>query len=224
VRQGELEPVNGQRGFTLIEILVALLVFVTGVAGLLALLVTALALHRDGLDLGRATRDLDELRAVLRAEVAAGEHFDAEQRTWKDIPSAQLPDGTRYAVHFLAGDGVQPARAAVRVGRSEAELAAAPVALILVLPDGPTLAEEVRRYRRRHGTPAPDAPLPDAPAQDAPAPNEPVPGAPVPDAPEAGTPPAAEAAAPEPPAEAAPSGTPPEAPAGTPAGNDAEEH
>jgi len=141
-----------QRGFTLIEVLVAMLVFVTGVAGLLALLVTALALHRDGLNLARATRDLDELRATIVAEVAAGEHFDAERQAWLDVAGAELPDGTRYSVHFIPGDGVEPDRAALRFGANEAErLTARPV--LFALPAGPSLSQLVARWRERIARP-----------------------------------------------------------------------
>ncbi|HTE05601.1 MAG TPA: prepilin-type N-terminal cleavage/methylation domain-containing protein [Planctomycetota bacterium] len=145
------------RGFTLIEVLVAMLIFVTGAAGLLALLVTALALHRDGLNLARAARDLDELRSTLVAEVAAGGHFDAQRGQWVDVASAELPDGTRYAVRFVPGDGVQPNRAELRLGASDAELAAA-APVILVLPEGPPLALEVARWRERASRPAPATP------------------------------------------------------------------
>jgi prepilin-type N-terminal cleavage/methylation domain-containing protein len=142
------------RGFTLIEVLVAMMIFVTGAAGLLALLVTALALHRDGLNLTRATRDLDELRSTLVAEVAAGGHYDKDGGKWVDITSAALPDGTRYAVHFLAGSGVEPNRAELRVGASDAELAGA-VPVILVLPEGPSIAADVARWRLRAARPEP---------------------------------------------------------------------
>jgi prepilin-type N-terminal cleavage/methylation domain-containing protein len=137
-----------QRGFTLIEVLVAMLVFVTGVTGLLALLVTALALHRDGLNLARATRDLDALRAEVCAEVAAGGHRDAAREAFVDVTAAEFPGGLRYSVHFLAGDGVQPDRAELRLGASEAELRTAPP-VVFVLPAGPPLGEAVGRWRAR---------------------------------------------------------------------------
>ncbi len=141
-----------QRGFTLIEVLVAMLVFVTGVAGLLALIVTALALHRDGLNLARATRDFDALRATIVAEVAAGGHFDADRHAFVDVAVAALPDGTTYAVHFIPGDGVEPDRAELRFGANEAELRTArPV--VFALPTGPPLASTVARWRERQARP-----------------------------------------------------------------------
>ncbi len=140
--------VEGQRGFTLIEVLVAMLVFVTGMAGLLALLVTALALHRDGLNLARATRDLDQIRAVVAAEVAAGQHFDAQRGAWLDVASARLPDGSFYAVRFLAGDGEQPLRAELRMGASERDLKTAE-AVLCALQEGESAAARVARFRQR---------------------------------------------------------------------------
>ncbi len=141
---------SASRGFTLIEILVALLVFVTGVTGLLALLTTALAMHRDGLTLSRVTRDLDAVVAQVRREVAAGQHHDAEHDAFADVAATSLPDGTTYSVHFLPPRGDQPLLAELRVAGSSKELARSrPVTF--AVPEGPPRSAEVLRYRTRGG-------------------------------------------------------------------------
>ena len=116
---------RGQRGFTLIEILVALMVFLAGVSGLLALLVTGMALHGQGLGLARATAHLDEAGAELQRQVAAGERWDAERQAWTDIEAAQLPDGTWFAATFLPAQADEPLFAELRVAASRKGLAGA---------------------------------------------------------------------------------------------------
>ena len=115
----------GQRGFTLIEILVALMVFLAGVSGLPALLTTGLALHGQGLALSRATAHLDEVGAELQRQVAAGERWDAERQAWTDVEAAQLPDGTWFAATFLPAGADEPLIAELRVAASRKGLTGA---------------------------------------------------------------------------------------------------
>ncbi len=102
-----------QRGFTLIEILVALTIFVTAIGGILALMTTALAMHRDGLAAARVSSALEGVVGQLALAVAAGEHraesrlgaesspgAEPAQASWRDIPPTRNPDGLWYQVHF----------------------------------------------------------------------------------------------------------------------------
>jgi prepilin-type N-terminal cleavage/methylation domain-containing protein len=151
-------------GFTLIEILIALLVFLTGVTGLLALLTTALAMHRDGVTLARVSRDIDGAMAQLRREVAAGQHWDAVHETFVDVPGALLPNGTAWAVHFLPARGEQPLLAELRVAGSVKELPRARP-LPVVLTPGPAREDAVQRFRNRgRGQPLDAQPPPDSQA------------------------------------------------------------
>lgn len=140
--------VSKQRGFTLIEILVAMMVFLTGVTGLLALMTTALAMHRDGISLARATSDLDGIVAKLRREVALGRHHDEVSDAWTDVESAELPDGTVYSVHFLPSYADGLLLAELRVAGRVRDLPRAPM-IRIVLPTAPLRAEAVMRYRNR---------------------------------------------------------------------------
>ncbi|HVQ27019.1 MAG TPA: prepilin-type N-terminal cleavage/methylation domain-containing protein [Planctomycetota bacterium] len=115
----------GQRGFTLIEILVALMIFLAGVSGLLALLTTGLALHGQGLALSRATARLDEVGAEVQRQVAAGERWDAERQAYTDVEAGQLPDGTWYSVVFLPAQPDEPLCVELRVATSRKGLASA---------------------------------------------------------------------------------------------------
>jgi prepilin-type N-terminal cleavage/methylation domain-containing protein len=136
------------RGFTLIEILVALMVFLTGVTGLLALMTSALAMHRDGITLARATGDLDGIVARVRREVALGRHHDEVNDTWTDVVAEEMPDGTVYSVRFVPGDASGLLLAELRVAGSARNLPRAPV-IRIVLPTDPLRAEAVSRYRSR---------------------------------------------------------------------------
>ncbi|MGQ0554237.1 MAG: type IV pilus modification PilV family protein [Planctomycetota bacterium] len=108
-----------ERGFTLIEILVALTIFVTAIGGILALMTTALAMHRDGLAAARVSSALEGVVGQLALEVAAGEHraesrlgaegrlgaesspgTESSQASWRDIPPTKNPDGLWYQVQF----------------------------------------------------------------------------------------------------------------------------
>lgn len=116
---------RGTTGFTLIEILVAMMIFLAGVSGLLALLTTGLALHGQGLALSKATAHLDAVGAELQRQLAAGERWDNERQAWTDVEAAQLLDGTWYSVVFLPPGVDEPLVAELRVATSRKALAAA---------------------------------------------------------------------------------------------------
>ena len=138
--------VRGARGFTLIEVLVALFVFLTGVTGILALMTTALALHREGLQTGRATRQIDDVIARVQREIAEGGHRASNGEDYTDVPALRLPDGTWCSTHFLPPRGVEPLVAEIRLSGTQAGLAAArPVRVVLA--EGPAPEKEVQRLR-----------------------------------------------------------------------------
>lgn len=132
-------------GFTLIEVLVALFVFLTAVTGILALMTTALAMHRDGLQLARATRQLEDVVGQVRRELSAGQHRGAEGQRLPIAPW-KLPDGTWCSVSWEPVRGEEPPVAAVRVAGSQAGLKTAR-AVRFVLPDGPLPAQAAERLR-----------------------------------------------------------------------------
>jgi len=141
-------PSAGQRGFTLIEILVAMMIFLAGVSGLLALLTTGLALRGQGLALSRATAHLDEAGAELARQVAAGERWDAERQDWVDVEAAQLPDGTWFSAGFLPQGPDEPLVAELRVAASRKGLAGALPVRRAVDPGAITWAS-VRRFQEQ---------------------------------------------------------------------------
>ncbi|HEX5009492.1 MAG TPA: prepilin-type N-terminal cleavage/methylation domain-containing protein [Planctomycetota bacterium] len=148
---------RGARAFTLIEVLVALFVFLTGVTGILALMTTALALHREGLQAGRATRQIDDVIARVQREVAAGGHRAANGEDYADVPALRLPDGTWCAVHFLPPRGVEPLVAEIRLAGTQAGLQPArPVRAVLA--EGPAPDQEVLRLREARTRAAPEKP------------------------------------------------------------------
>lgn len=146
---------RARAGFTLIEILVALFIFMTGVLGVLALMTTGLALHRDGLQLARATRQLDGAAATLLRELAAGGHRGAGGEL-VDVASRRLADGTWLAVRFRDAHGDEPAVAELLLAGTAAGLASA-TPVRLVLPDGPPPAVALARLRAARGRAAEEA-------------------------------------------------------------------
>ena len=132
-------------GFTLIEVLVALFVFLTAVTGILALMTTALAMHRDGLQLARSTRQLEDVVAQVRRELSAGQHRGAEGQPVAIAPW-KLPDGTWCSVSWEPVRGEEPPVAAVRLAGAQAGLKTARVVRD-VLPEGPLPAQEAERLR-----------------------------------------------------------------------------
>ena len=145
---------RSRAGFTLIEVLVALMVFLAGVTGILALMTTALAMHRDGLVQARATRRLDDLVERARRLAAEGLLVDARTGEPSGLRAEKLEDGLWWDLRRLPARGEEGPLAELRVAGSEAGLAAAEPVLC-VLPEGPrpeVLAERLAR-RLRGGTP-----------------------------------------------------------------------
>lgn len=156
-RAGGHPPRRGPAGFTLVEVLVAMFVFLTGVTGILALMTTALALHREGLQVARASRQLDDVLASVQREVSATGTEAVEGAERADFPARRLQDGTWMAVHFLPPRGDEPLVAEIRLAGSQAALAAArPVRA--VLSTGPPPAQEALRLAAARGRAAPGKP------------------------------------------------------------------
>jgi len=145
-------PRRSARGFTLIEILIAMMVFLAGIAGVLALFSTGLAMHRDGLAVSDGTRALDEVARRIEDEVRAGRNWDELNGRWRAIEAATLPDGRWWSASFTAEHGrarkgtllVQ-----VRVAASREGLASARPVPLVVEP-APDRALAIERYRAFH--------------------------------------------------------------------------
>ncbi len=135
-------------GFTLIEILVAMLVFLAAITGILALMTTALAMHRDGLVAHEVTRSLEALTEQLQVEVSAGEHLDPETGAWVDVELRQLSARSVCRVRFESRADGTGLLAWVAVAASAAGLPAAQEMPVWLSAE-PTAAETVRRYQRR---------------------------------------------------------------------------
>lgn len=102
-----------ERGFTLIEILIALMVFMAGITGILALLSTGVVLHREGLDAARTPQLVEDVAAALQREVAAHALYDPVTRTWSDLRAGFDPrTGRLVALEAVSAD---PALVAVAV-------------------------------------------------------------------------------------------------------------
>ena len=147
----------GEAGFTLVEILLALLLFLTGVSGLYALLSTGVGMQREGVAVGRGVRRLEAVVLRLQQEIAEGQHLDEDAGGWVDIPAARLEDGTVYSVDFVADPARPtrgPLRALVRLAGREEDLDLVPP-VGFVLDPGPTLGHAVRSWRRA-SRPAPE--------------------------------------------------------------------
>ena len=131
-----------QVGFTLIEILVAMLVFLTGVAGIYALLSTGLSMQQDSLRMSRAGRHMEEVVQLLQRQVSDGT-LDA------DVPLGKLSDGTCYRVSLLGSESVgdEDARLVeIRVAATERGLVNAEPYTHLLGP-GPSMARAIEEWR-----------------------------------------------------------------------------
>ena len=144
----------GVRGFTLIEVLVALFVFLAGVTGILALMTTALSMHRDGLQLGRATRQIDDVVAILQREFAQGQHRGNDGQP-QDVAPRRLADGSWTSLAWLPPRAEEPPVAEIRVAGTQAGLKTARP-LRVVLPLGPLPAQEAERLRAARSKPPED--------------------------------------------------------------------
>jgi type IV pilus assembly protein PilV len=84
---------RGQRGFTLLETLVALLIFSVGLLGVVALQARTIQLSVDGEDRNRAALLGDEAVAMMWAR-ATTSLSTAEMTAWTTRVSAELPGAT----------------------------------------------------------------------------------------------------------------------------------
>ncbi len=135
-------------GFTLIEILAAMMIFLAGITGVLALMSTALAMHRDGLNAGGITRHMEEIADRVQGELSAGKHYDDVDGRMLDIPLGSLPNGTVYAVRFVLRADGEGVLALISVARHEKNLSrAGPTPYLLTL--APRVEDAVARYRAR---------------------------------------------------------------------------
>jgi prepilin-type N-terminal cleavage/methylation domain-containing protein len=94
-----------ERGFTLLEVLVAMMVFLVGIVGILGLFTAALGMHRDATRRARTAIASAEVQALIRAELDSIVDPNAELKPLVKVP---IP-GERnlfYSVTF----SVDPAR------------------------------------------------------------------------------------------------------------------
>lgn len=142
-------------GFTLIEVLLSMLIFMAGVAGIYGLLSTALGMQRAGTDTADLTRRLDELVWQLEQELGQGLHWDEGLGVWQDIESAAFGESLYYSCRFSPEIGNEQAGtlvATIALARTEGGLAGAePVSYVLT--PGPTPAAAVREARQRKSRP-----------------------------------------------------------------------
>ena len=136
-------------GFTLIEIMIAMFIFMAGVAGIYGLLSTALGLQRGGLETGRLSRRLDAVVFQLEQDLSDGVHWDAATEAWVDVEFGQLPDGTVFSAHFVPEQGNErlgTLLVELRLAGGRAALArASPVSYMLT--PGPTPAAAARAFQ-----------------------------------------------------------------------------
>lgn len=95
---------GGQRGFTLLETLVALLIFSIGVLGVVALQARTIQLSVDGEDRNRAALLADEVVATMWSRGTTS-LSTAETTAWSTRVSAALP-GATATVSAADADGV----------------------------------------------------------------------------------------------------------------------
>ncbi len=141
---------RNERGFSLIEILVAMLIFLVGIGGILALLGTGLTLHRDGLTLAVGVREADEIARRIEEAVESGEPWDAETRSWSRLEATRLSSGTWYDASFepeIGNEREGSLLAWVRVAGSVRALETARPVPIVVSPLT-SLAHGARRFRQ----------------------------------------------------------------------------
>ncbi|MFT7463238.1 MAG: type II secretory pathway pseudopilin PulG [Pseudohongiellaceae bacterium] len=142
-------------GFTLIEILLAMLIFMAGVSGIYSLLSTALGMQRAGLELSESSRLLDQISWQLEQELSQGLHWDEEREAWEDISVQPLGEGLYYSCSFSSEIGNEregSLLAVITVAGSEAGLGAAESVSYLLTP-GHTAAAAVRALRQRNTQP-----------------------------------------------------------------------
>ncbi|RKY19165.1 MAG: hypothetical protein DRQ55_11330 [Planctomycetota bacterium] len=139
-------PRRAQSGFTLMEVLLAMFIFLAGVGGIYGLLSTALGMQREGLGTARLARRVEAVVHQLEQDLSNGLHWDADEGLWVDVPLGSLPDGTLFSVVFAPEPGNErdgTLLVELRLAASEAALPRArPVSCVLT--PGPTPAAAAR--------------------------------------------------------------------------------
>lgn len=109
---GPAAALRGSRGFTLVEVLVAMAILTAGMLSILALFTSSVAIHREALDANHVERIVDDVIAALRAEAESGR----DPEGFPERESALYP---AYAVSAevepVAGVGAAPGAFLVRV-------------------------------------------------------------------------------------------------------------
>lgn len=141
-------------GFTLVEVLVAMFIFLAGAAGIYGLLSTALGMQREGLSGSRQGRRLDAVVLQLEQDLSRGMHWDAERSVWIDIPVGRLSDGTLFSARFVPETGNEAAGTLLVELRLAASQAALPRArpVSWVLSPGLTPAAAARAASQRRSS------------------------------------------------------------------------
>lgn len=142
---------RSEAGFSLVEILVAMMIFLVGIGGILALLGTGLSLHRDGLSLAAGVREVDEIERRIAADVASGALWDEAEGGWQDVPPTRLPSGTWYDAALepeIGNEREGSVLVFVRIGGRTRDLPSARP-LPLVVDPLPGVVDGAARYRRR---------------------------------------------------------------------------
>jgi type IV pilus assembly protein PilV len=115
------------RGFTLVEVLIALLVLSIGMLGIAALFAETLQAGRSAQFRTQAVSLAADLADRIRsnrtpvgayAGTGAGAHAVADLSEWKALVAAQLPQG-EGGVRFLAGTALTPASYTIHVSWTE---------------------------------------------------------------------------------------------------------
>ena len=148
---------HGRRaaGFTLVEILLAMLIFMAGVTGIYSLLSTGLGMQRAGMETALGTRSLGQIVWQLEQELGQGLHWDEGLGSWRDIEAAPFGERLFYSCRFAAEIGNERMGtlvASIAVAASEAGLAAAEAVSYLLTP-GLTAAAAVHKVRQRKSRP-----------------------------------------------------------------------
>jgi prepilin-type N-terminal cleavage/methylation domain-containing protein len=142
-------------GFTLVEVLVAMFIFLAGVAGIYGLLSTALGMQREGMGTARLARRVEAVVHQLEQDLSAGLHWDESAGVWVDVPAGRLLDGTLFSARFvpeLGNEQLGTLLVELRLAATETALSrAAPVSCVLT--PGPTPAAAARESLRSRKRP-----------------------------------------------------------------------
>ncbi len=104
------DPRDRARGFTLLEVLAALTVFLVGVVGILGLFATGLAIHRDATERQIRAQVTEEVRVRIEDRLRNAPNGEPDLSAVKDVP-VEGRQNVFYSVRF-AVDPEAPADAA----------------------------------------------------------------------------------------------------------------